>query len=162
MQTIVIFYRNKAQLDAFTESVFNLKIKNKIEIFRYRLLQVIITNRPLTLMIEKAFAVFLDIDESFSETVLCPSCVAIVDSRNKNAMEILLRCGTGAIVCGKNPSDTVSFSSITDDTLTVCQQRFIKTVDGRIIEPREFPFKYKSQSVETALLSAAVQTVIKG
>ena len=160
MHTVIIFYSNKRQLDEFTKSVFGRKTDGEISIFQYMHLQIIVTNRPINVGIEKLFAIFLDIDYPISENSISGKTVAIVDSENKCALEFLARIGAGAVVCGSNQADTVSFSSITEDTVTVCQQRSIKTLGGKLLEPREFPYKCNTKDVKTALLSATADMII--
>ena len=160
MQSVIIFYSRKTQLNAFLQAVFGKEAEGRNEMFSYKSLQIITTDRPIVSENERVLAVFLDITEDFAETKLSKKSIAIVDSENKNAIKILAKCGVDAVVCGGNKTDTVNFSSITDDTITVCQQRTVKTIDGLKIEPREFPYCYSSPDIKTALISATAKLII--
>ncbi len=159
MQTVFVFSTNANELKSFCKSAFGRHLCGKDEFFHYKTLDVHIASRALDIHSKKAIIIFLDVDESFEKMQVENGAICIVESGNKNAMSLLARNKCSAIVCG-GPHDTISFSSIQNDSIVICQQRCIHTIDGKKIEPCEYIFTpSEDMSIGTALLVAALKTV---
>ena len=156
---LVILYSDKKQLNHFTKSLFSLSVAQKTELFEYKFLRVIIAKPPIKIKNKNSIIILLDI-KSNDKIEIEGSIVCIIDSGNKNGLKILKQQHLNAIVCG-SVSDTFSLSSITDEVLTVCQQREIKNVFGKTISPQEYLIKKeKGVPIEISLLAAAAKAVI--
>ncbi len=161
MQPVVILYSNKQQLEKFTKLVFKKSFDGEICFFKYKTLDVIVSNKPISIYAENTVLVLLEVGEDFNEMHINSKSICIVDSENKNAIKLLAKNGANGIVCGNSALDTISFSSINDDHIVICQQRAIKTVFGKIIEPREYKFKAKNvDSIPVLLLAAALKSIV--
>ncbi|MBE5713518.1 MAG: hypothetical protein EGR22_04915 [Ruminococcaceae bacterium] len=81
--------------------------------------------------------------------------LAIFSSENRNAIDMLNGSGNIAISCGMSLKDTFSTASITDEVSMVSLQRAICTIDGEIIEPRDFYIK-SSYELYSSLATSAI------
>ena len=82
------------------------------------------------------------------------SIKGICESSNQNALNILKHNNIPTIVCGTSNTDTITFSSITDDKALISVQRQIKTTNGRIIEPCEIAIKIAHKCSNSAVICA--------
>lgn len=87
----------------------------------------------------------LDVPNSFK---------GIVYSGDKNGLRLLQNTGITTLTCGMSERDTLILSSITENTASVCLQRKIITINGNVIEPREYPIRLKNKITDYALLAA--------
>lgn len=87
---------------------------------------------------DSSIAVFCS---GFKGKVCGKKFLAILSSENRNAIDMLNGSGNIAISCGMSLKDTLSTASITDEKRMVSLQRAICTIDGEIIEPRDFYIK---------------------
>lgn len=81
--------------------------------------------------------------------------LAIFSSENHHAIEALNGSGNIAISCGMSAKDTLSTASITDEKRMVSLQRTIRSIDGEIIEPRDFYIK-SNYELYSSLAASAV------
>lgn len=80
---------------------------------------------------------------------------AIFSSDNSGAIATLSGKSGAAISCGMSLRDTLSTSSLDDEKRMVSLQRAIRTVDGELIEPRDFYISGKGE-LYSRLASSAV------
>ena len=135
--------------------MFEKDCESDICFFKHNTLDVFVSNEPVTVYPENTVLVFLEVSEEFAGMIINPKSLCIVDSANKIAIKMLAKNGAMGIVCGNSALDTISFSSINDDHIVICQQRAIKNIYGKIIEPHEYKIKAANESSIPALLIAA-------
>lgn len=80
--------------------------------------------------------------------------IGIVYSSDGAALNLLQKNNITTITCGMSSLDTLILSSIGERTASVCVQRKIITLSGRIIEPSEYPLHLKNKITDYALLAA--------
>lgn len=88
--------------------------------------------------------------------------VAIVDSCNKDAVRIASDTKVPAITCGLSACDTITLSSISEDSAVIDLQRCVTCFDGTIAEPQEIPVSLCSSIDSFALMCAAAIFVLSG
>ncbi|MCI5655098.1 MAG: hypothetical protein SOT80_04785 [Candidatus Pseudoruminococcus sp.] len=81
--------------------------------------------------------------------------LAIFSSENRNAIDMLNGSSNIAISCGMSLKDTLSTASIADEMNMVSLQRAIRTIDGELIEPRDFYIKGNCE-LYSSLASSAI------
>ncbi len=91
---------------------------------------------------------------SASQLKLPQDYKGIVYSGDIGALELLKQNNIETITCGMSNTDTLMLSSVGEDTASVCLQRRIETLNGKEIEPREYPVKLKERITDYALLAA--------
>lgn len=72
---------------------------------------------------------------------LPPDCIAIVDSAYQQTIRWLSALSIRAITFGLRHKDTITTSSMADDSLVVSLQRSIHTLSGELLEPFEMPMR---------------------
>ena len=85
---------------------------------------------------------------------------AIINSDNENQLRAIQKSGIRAVTCGFSATSTVSFSSETEDTLTVSLNRRITALSGKIIEPLEIPLKKEKLGRYSLLSFAALRLLL--
>ena len=81
--------------------------------------------------------------------------ICIVNSTDKKALQILKKCNSPVITCGFNSSDTLTFSSLSKDTI-VSLQRGVETSQEKKLEPNEFKSMFTTQNKNNELLINAL------
>lgn len=85
----------------------------------------------------------------------------IVSSSSEKQLKILSEYGYPAITCGNLEKDTVSFTSHTDDTITVSLNRKVSALSGKIIQPLEIPLEFDSKTdIYTVLSHTALRILL--
>lgn len=79
---------------------------------------------------------------------------AIINADNKTQLESAMQQGIRTITCGLGTTATISFSSETEEKLTVSLNRGITALSGKNIEPLEIPIE-KEQFGKYSLMSFA-------
>lgn len=79
----------------------------------------------------------------------------IVFSSDKSALQLMKKANITAITCGMAEEDTLILSSIKEDSVFVCLNRKITTLNGNIIEPQEHKINIHSPVTDYALLATA-------
>ncbi len=97
------------------------------------------------------------IDQATEAEAAVPiGCIGVVCSDNREGLQTLMKSGVRTVTCGMSYRDTVTLSS-TYEQLSVCLQRRLPTVDGRVFEPAEFPVKFEDECTDCLLLASAVK-----
>ncbi|MBR6533796.1 MAG: hypothetical protein IKT44_05145 [Clostridia bacterium] len=91
--------------------------------------------------IEKGVAVFLDKNLRFKDQKLPIGIVGICEENDKTALEIFKKSHNSVITCGINNKNTVTLSSISQDTLFATLQRSVYDINGNLLEPCELKIK---------------------
>lgn len=84
----------------------------------------------------------------------------IFNVENKEQIKAISCMGIRTIACGMCATATVSFSSETDETLTVSLNRSITALSGRIIEPLELPVIKEAYSNYAIMSFAALRFLL--
>lgn len=88
------------------------------------------------------------------------SC-CIADSTSDIQMDTLLCSNFPVITCGCSAMDTFSYTSLTDDFLTVALNRKLTTLSGRVIQPFELPRPLKSEkNIYNVLALTAIRLLL--
>ncbi len=66
---------------------------------------------------------------------------AIISAENESQLSAVKSSGVCAITCGISPTSTISFTSETEEKLTVSLNRSISALSGRTVQPLEIPIK---------------------
>jgi len=88
--------------------------------------------------------------------------IAIVDSGNKDAMKLVSGTKMPAVTCGLSPCDTLTLSSLSEDSAVIGLQRCITCFDGTVLEPQEIPVSLCAQVGSFTLLCAAAIFILTG
>ena len=159
MKNLIIIYNNKKQLHHFLQAAFGRIPQSAAEVFSYRHLSVFCSPASTNIDSQNSIVVLLDIKGIEIKIKKATAC--IVSSENGEALRQLSKNSVPCLTCGNNLSDSISLSSITDEKIIICQQRNIKTIDGEILEPREFPVSRENNCpIEILLLASATRAVI--
>ena len=94
-------------------------------------------NSDLNSNIKNGIIIILDNAKDFADKSI-NGMVGICEDCNKNAIDIFSKNNMPVITCGMNVKNTVTFSSINDNSLIVSLQRVITDSKGKEIEPTEF------------------------
>lgn len=106
------------------------------------------------LHIEKGIVLFKR-DVTGFDLDLPKNFIAVVESDNDKAIEILKKNGLQTVTCGLSQRDTLTFSSIDTERAVISLQREISSISGEIILPHELPVSLKSSFSKYQILAAA-------
>ena len=105
--------------------------------------------------IENGIIVIVGKIDNGAELKLNGDFKGIVFSLDKEALQILKRAEVPTITCGMAEEDTLSLSSIKEDSAIICVNRKIKTLSGEFIEPQEHKINVKIKTTDYAVLAAS-------
>ncbi len=88
--------------------------------------------------------------------------VAVVDAGRENAVRLAAKTRLDAITCGLSPRDTITLSSLKEDSAVICLQRGVACFDGAVAEPQEIPVSLCPGADSFALMSAAAVYILSG
>lgn len=91
--------------------------------------------------IDKGIAVFLEKNIRFKDQLLPIGIVGVCEENDKTALEIFKKSHNAVITCGINNKNTITFSSISPNTLFATLQRSIYDINGNLLEPCELKIK---------------------
>ena len=100
--------------------------------------------------------------KSFRKQLISKKTMAICHENNTDALRLFKSNRLSVITCGRGGKNTVSISSITDNTLLLSLQRSITDINGNIIEPCEIKVKLKDSKVGFAELATTIVLLIYG
>ena len=107
--------------------------------------KVDVDNGIIVMIGEAGKSCVLDIPKSF---------IGIAYSKDLGSLELLKNSNITSLTCGMAADNTIMLSSIGENTASVCLQRSIKTLNGNIIEPQEYPVHLKEKITDYALMAA--------
>lgn len=90
------------------------------------------------------------------------SAVAVVDSSNAALVRAVSGIRLPAVTCGLSPKDTITLSSIGEDSAVINLQRGITCLDGSVAEPQEIPVSLCAMPDRFVLMSAAAVFLLSG
>lgn len=117
---------------------------------------------PFIMKNEASVFVFKNGAVSFGGIKLPSSYIPVFESSNRGAVHMLAHTGCPVVTCGMSPRDTLSFSSNAFPTALVSVQRDIRTTNGRIIEPADFPVLLTGKASEYSVLAACATLLLMG
>lgn len=88
--------------------------------------------------------------------------VAIVDSSDTGTVKQLIGTGLPTLTCGLRSRDTITLSSIAEESAVVDLRRSINCLDGSIAEAQEFPLLHPAPINHFLLMSAAAALILCG
>lgn len=91
---------------------------------------------------------------------LPPFITAIVNADNENQLKAIQKMKIRSLTCGLGATSTISFSSETEETLTVSLNRGITALSGKNIEPLEIPLKKDNFSRYSLMSFAALRLLL--
>ncbi|MCL2034166.1 MAG: hypothetical protein FWG94_05480 [Oscillospiraceae bacterium] len=109
-----------------------------------------------------AIFVFKDSTKPFAEVETTGERLAIVDSCNQDAIKLVSGTKMPAVTCGLSPCDTITLSSLSEDSAVIGLQRCITCFDGTVLEPQEIPVSLCAQVSSFTLLCAAAIFILTG
>ena len=112
--------------------------------------------------INSGIAVFLDDSERFEKQKLPVGIVGICEDSNKKALQIFRNGNISVISCGMNLKNTVTLSSLNDNSVLLSLQRTITDMNGTDIEPSEFKIKLTKSYSSFAIMASAIILIIMG
>ena len=72
-----------------------------------------------------------------------PQCsYVIADSSRNEHITLLQKSGLAAVTCGTARTDTISFSSISEEKIIVSLNRSVTALSGKIVQPFEIPMDF--------------------
>lgn len=89
-------------------------------------------------------------------------CIAVVDSGNDRLMRLVSGTGLPAITCGLSPRDTLTLSSIAEDSAVINLQRSVTCFGGAQVEPQEIPVQLTKSIGNFALMALACVCILRG
>jgi hypothetical protein len=102
-------------------------------------------------------------DISGCENIFLPqNFIAIVESDNEKAIELLKRNSLQAITCGLSQKDTLTFSSLDSEKAAISLQREIHSLKGDTILPHEMTLKLDSSYGNYSILAAVAVLLLSG
>lgn len=93
--------------------------------------------------------------------LLCNNSKYIILQDNVN-LNIRLQSKTNVITFGFNHKSTVTVSSISDEELSICIQRTIKTINKNLIDPQEMIIKIdKENDINEKIIEKIIQEILE-
>lgn len=111
---------------------------------------------------DTAIVIFKDADKLAIDFETRKPAVALVDSCNEDMLKLASKTGFPAITCGLSPKDTITLSSIDEDSAVVDLQRSVTCFDGTVVEPQEIPVALYSSIDSFALMCVAAIFILSG
>ncbi len=103
--------------------------------------------------IENSIFIFKSKQTSNRKIKLCDNIIVITEPHNHAAITAISENQNPCITCGMSSNDTVTISSISDNSVTISIQRSIKDLKNNVIDPCEFTLELKSFCDGYTLLS---------
>ena len=85
---------------------------------------------------------------------------AIIYSPEKEQLKMLCKKNITTITCGGSPKDTITYSSINEDSVVVSLQREVSSIKGNSILPFEIPIKVSECDIYNILSYFALSVKI--
>ena len=98
----------------------------------------------------------------YSRMAIPDSLLAVVDSSNEEVLLHVSRTKLPAVTCGLSPRDTLTLSSIGEQSAVVSLQRAIVCLDGAVCEPQEIPVLLRAPADCFVLMAVAAVFILSG
>lgn len=133
MNNTILFYDSK---DNAAASLCNLLLFDGLNDICF-----IATENKIKANYKSGIAIFCSTPTEIIDQKLPLNTVAVCDPSDKTALQILAKNRIPAITAGMSGLDTVTLSSVSDTSATVCILRPITDINGKTIDPCEFTVK---------------------
>ena len=125
---------------------------NAVNLWRTDSLHGLVTDDCIVVMGENTAAI---------PRLIPDTAVIIANALNKEQMKTLSYLTCNVITCGNLIMDTVSYTSVTDDTVTVSFSRTFTTLSGREVQPFEMPVcRNNNESIYSMLAVTALRVLL--
>jgi len=118
--------------------------------------------KSIELNMSKGIVVILDDTERFSKQTFPKGIIGICEDCNKKALSLFSKENIQVISCGINAKNTVTFSSINENSLVVAIQRTITDYNYKEIEPTEYTIKLKRKYNELSIMVSVTILLLSG
>jgi len=118
-------------------------------------------NRFETIKAEKAIVICKDMVSLSNRQLDIRHGVAVVDSSIYQS-ESLPDIGLPAITCGLHSRDTITLTSIEEDSAVIGVQRVIEAFEGSLVEPQEIPVRFEKAIAPFTLMVVAAIYILLG
>lgn len=113
--------------------------------------------------VEQAVFIFKEASALPAHFPGCSHCIAVVDaSADRQMLEMIGQTMLPAITCGLSSRDTMTLSSIGQDSAVITLQRSICCFDGEMVEAQEIPLQLTSPMDNFTLMAAAAVLIATG
>ena len=114
------------------------------------------------LQINKGVIVFLDEGKRFADQEIPIGFIGVCDENNIKALSIFKKNKISAICCGLGSKNSITLSSLGDNSLFACLQRNIQKNDGKIIEQGEFKIKLTKKYLPFSIMASVAILLLYG
>ncbi len=112
--------------------------------------------------IKKGIAVFIDDTDRFNNQIFPDGIIGICEEKNIPALKAFKKSGIPVISCGMNSKNTVTLSSINNNTLLATLQRSLTDRAGNNIDPTEFKIHLKKKRTPFAVMASVAVLLLNG
>ncbi len=91
-----------------------------------------------------------------------PGFLCVMEEKNRRAAALVKASGNAAVTCGTGPKDTLSVAALEESSAALSLQRTLETLDGKTLEPRDFPVKFTEPRSPHQLLMVCAALLIAG
>ncbi|MBO5211636.1 MAG: hypothetical protein J6B80_06885 [Clostridia bacterium] len=112
--------------------------------------------------LSKGVVVFLDEGNRFSEQKIPISFIGVCDENNTKALTIFKKNKISAICCGLGNKNSITLSSLGNNSLFACLQRNIQNTDGEIIEQGELKIKLTKNYLPFSIMASVAILLLNG
>ena len=123
---------------------------------------VISEYKKTELSVKNAIALLLDNSERFNGQRFPQGITGLCENTNRNAIDILSQSNIPVISCGMDGRNTVTASSISENSVMLTLQRRIKDRLGNDIEPGEYLIKLFHSYSTFSVLAGAIILLYEG
>ena len=114
------------------------------------------------ILLNKGIVVFTEKSHHFKEQKLPIGIIGVCEENDRSAFEILKNNRNAVITCGINNKNTITLSSIGENTLLATLQRSIYDIGGNFLEPCEFKITLSENYSPFSVMSATVILLYHG
>lgn len=114
------------------------------------------------LQINKGVIVFLDEGKRFANQEIPIGFIGVCDENNIKALSIFKKNKISVICCGLGSKNSITLSSLGDNSLFACLQRNIQKNDGKIIEQGEFKIQLTKKYLPFSIMASVAILLLYG
>ncbi len=118
--------------------------------------------KNIDLKLDSGVAVICDSTDRFNKQSFPKGIIGICEDTNTNALNLFFKNRTPVISCGMNGKNTITLSSLDDNTLFATLQRSVTDLKGRVIEPAEFKIKLNKCFSPFAVMASVAILLLNG
>lgn len=118
--------------------------------------------KNIDLKLNKGIAVICDRTDRFDRQALPSGIIGICEDTNQSALSLFFKNKIPVISCGMGGKNTITISSLEENTLFATLQRSITDMHGSIIEPAEFKIKLNKCYSPFAVMASVAILLLHG